>query len=124
MVKGVQKFRDHFREFTDSFVGIGGVACDEWLRSENLPAFRPTQDIDLVLGLEALRAEFVSRFWEFVNAGKYKIRERSTGERLYYRFSKPTVASRLTRLPSVGLRTGYQLRVTICVAGIRRDRDA
>ena len=89
MVKGVQKFRDHFREFTDSFVVIGGVACDEWLRSENLPAFRPTQDIDMVLVLEALRAEFVSRFWEFVNAGKYKIRERSTGERIYYRFSKP-----------------------------------
>jgi hypothetical protein len=89
VVKGVQKFREHFREFTDSFVVIGGVACDEWLRSENLPAFRPTQDIDMVLVLEALRPEFVTRFWEFVNAGKYKVRERSTGERIYYRFSKP-----------------------------------
>lgn len=89
MVKGVQKFRDHFRDFADSFVVIGGVACDEWLRSQDLPAFRPTRDIDMVLVVEALRPEFVARFWEFVKAGKYEVRQRSTGERIYYRFGKP-----------------------------------
>jgi len=92
VVKGVQKFREHFREFTDSFVVIGGVACDEWLRSQDLPAFRPTRDIDMVLVVEALRPEFVARFWEFVNAGKYEIRQRSTGERIYYRFGNPAEA--------------------------------
>lgn len=92
MVKGVQKFRDHFRQFTDSFVLIGGVACDEWLRSQDLPAFRPTRDIDMVLVVEALRPEFVVRFWEFVKAGNYEIRQRSTGERIYYRFGKPAEA--------------------------------
>lgn len=92
MVKGVQKFRDHFRGFTDSFVVIGGVACDEWLRSQDLPAFRPTRDIDMVLVVEALRLEFVARFWEFVKAGNYEIRQRSRGERIYYRFGKPTEA--------------------------------
>lgn len=92
MVKGVQKFREHFREFTDAFVVIGGVACDEWLRSQDLPAFRPTRDIDMVLVVEALRPEFVAKFWEFVNAGRYEIRQRSTGERIYYRFGKPAEA--------------------------------
>jgi len=92
MVKGVQRFREHFREFTDSYVVIGGVACDEWLRSQDLPPFRPTRDIDIVLVVEALRPEFVARFWEFVNAGQYEIRQRSSGTRIYYRFGKPGVA--------------------------------
>ena len=92
MVIGVQKFRDHFREFTNSFVVIGGVACDEWLRSQNLPLFRPTRDLDMVLVTESLRPEFVAKFWEFVNAGRYEIRQKATGERIYYRFSKPAQA--------------------------------
>lgn len=79
MVKGVQKFRDHFRDFADSFVVIGGVACDEWLRSQDLPPFRPTRDIDMVLVVEALRLEFVTKFWQFVKAGGYEVRQRSLG---------------------------------------------
>lgn len=45
MVKGLARFREHFRDRTDAFVVIGGVACDEWLGAQGLP-FRPTKDID------------------------------------------------------------------------------
>ena len=31
MVKGIQRLREYFSEHPDSFVVIGGVACDEWL---------------------------------------------------------------------------------------------
>jgi hypothetical protein len=89
MVKGLQRFREYFSEYPDSFVVIGGVACDEWLGLQGLP-FRPTKDVDMVLIIEALTPAFVSRFWEFVRAGKYDNRHRSTGKRTYYRFSKPT----------------------------------
>ena len=88
MVKGLQRFRDHFREFRDSFVVIGGVACDEWLGQQGL-RFRPTRDVDMVLVLEALTPAFVARVWEFVRAGRYDSRQRSTDKRIYYRFSKP-----------------------------------
>lgn len=89
MVKGLQAFREHFREHQDAFVVIGGVACDEWLGQQGL-TFRPTKDVDMVLVLEALTASFVERFWAFIKAGGYDNRQRSTGRRVYYRFSKPT----------------------------------
>lgn len=28
MVRGIEKFQYHFREFTDKYVIIGGTACD------------------------------------------------------------------------------------------------
>ncbi len=30
MVRGVEKFRAHFRDYEGSFILIGGAACDEW----------------------------------------------------------------------------------------------
>jgi len=30
MVRGIPKFREHFHDFKDEFVLIGGAACDEW----------------------------------------------------------------------------------------------
>jgi len=88
MVKGLQKFREHFGDHRDSFVVIGGVACDEWLGQRGMP-FRPTRDVDMVLLIESLSPAFVARFWEFVRASRYDNRQRSTGKRVYYRFGKP-----------------------------------
>jgi hypothetical protein len=90
VVRGIQKFREHFGDYRESFVVIGGVACDEWLGQRGM-AFRPTRDVDMVLLVEALSPRFVSRFWEFVRAGRYDNRQRSTGKRIHYRFSKPAV---------------------------------
>jgi hypothetical protein len=36
MVKGLQRFREYFGDHPDSFVVIGGVACDEWLGLQGL----------------------------------------------------------------------------------------
>ena len=36
MVRGLDLFRQRFREYEGSFVLIGGAACDEWFTS--LPA--------------------------------------------------------------------------------------
>lgn len=88
MIKGLDKFREHFAKNAGSFVLIGGVACHEWLASQGLE-FRATKDIDIVLVVEAIDQAFVARFWEFVEAGKYAIRERAAGGRELYRFSKP-----------------------------------
>ena len=88
MIKGLDKFKAHFAQHTKSFVLIGGVACHEWLATQGLE-FRATRDIDIVLIVEALDQGFIVRFWEFVDAGQYEIRERATGKRELYRFSKP-----------------------------------
>ncbi|MGA2811072.1 MAG: hypothetical protein ABSG16_06715 [Candidatus Acidiferrum sp.] len=67
---------------------IGGVACHEWLSTQGLP-FRATKDMDMVLIIEALDASFVKRFWEFIEAGKYKDRFKAKDGRQLYRFDKP-----------------------------------
>ena len=88
MVEGVRRFREHFREFTDAFIVIGGVACDEWFAIQSLP-FRATKDIDIVIIIETVSATFIERFWEFVEVGGYEVRGRSNGSPIYYRFSRP-----------------------------------
>ena len=51
--------------------------------------FRATKDLDIILIVEALNAEFVTAFWEFVKSGEYGDKQKSKGERKYYRFLKP-----------------------------------
>jgi len=80
MIRGLDRFREHFAEFRKAFVLIGGVACHEWLGTVGLE-FRATKDMDVVLIVEALDQAFVKRFWEFVEAGKYQIRFRRSTSR-------------------------------------------
>jgi hypothetical protein len=91
MVKGLEIFREHFRNYADRYVLIGGAACDIAMTGAGLE-FRATKDLDIVLYVEALDAAFVLAFWEFVRAGGYEVQEKSTGEKQFYRFQKPTNA--------------------------------
>jgi hypothetical protein len=92
MVKGLEVFREHFRNYADRYVLIGGAACDIAMTGTGL-AFRATKDLDIVLFVEALDAAFVRAFWEFVRIGGYEVQEKSTGEKQFYRFQKPTNAN-------------------------------
>jgi hypothetical protein len=92
MVKGLEVFREHFRDYADRYVFIGGAACDIAMTGAGL-AFRATKDLDIVLFVEALDAAFVRAFWEFVRIGGYEVQEKSTGEKQFYRFQKPTNAN-------------------------------
>ncbi len=89
MVKGLEVFREHFRDYANRYLLIGGAACDLAMSAAALP-FRATKDLDIVLCVEALDAAFVQKFWEFVRAGGYENQEKSTGEKQFYRFQKPT----------------------------------
>lgn len=52
MVRGLDKFREQFRDYANEYVLIGGAACD-LLMEEAAPAFRATKDLDIVLCVEA-----------------------------------------------------------------------
>lgn len=56
-------------------------------------SFRVTKDLDIVLHVESLDAEFARAFWAFVIDGGYEFKEKSTGKPTLYRFSKPTEQS-------------------------------
>ena len=91
MVTGMETFKHHFSGFEDSFVLIGGAACDAWFTSFG-GRFRATKDIDMVLVLEAVQLRFFPRFWMFIKEGGYEIGQRSDGKRTYFRFIKPAKA--------------------------------
>lgn len=88
MVIGLDQFKAHFSEEKDQFVLIGGVAVMHWLERAALPS-RATKDLDIVLLVEELSISFLRKIWAFVQAGGYENRQKSTGSRIYYRFSHP-----------------------------------
>ena len=71
MVKGIDRFKAYFRDYTDQYVLIGGAACDISFGSNNAE-FRATRD------------------WEFIRDGGYQNRAKSSGASQFYRFDKPT----------------------------------
>lgn len=88
MVRGLDIFKKYVEQFSGNYVIIGGTACDIIMEEAGFVP-RTTKDIDIILVVEALSSAFVKQFWQFINDGKYQQREKSNGEREYYRFIKP-----------------------------------
>lgn len=88
MVKGLERFREHFAALKDRYLLIGGTACDLAFTQAGLE-FRTTKDIDMVLCLETVDAEFGQAFWSFITAGAYESLEAPADDRIFYRFSRP-----------------------------------
>ncbi len=88
MVTGFTKFKEKFQGFENEYVVIGGTACDLIMENEELP-FRATKDIDIVLIVESITAEFGKRFWEYIKEAGYEHKNKSTGEAQFYRFTSP-----------------------------------
>ena len=91
MIKGLEVFKEYFRDFVDQYILIGGAACDIVFEEADL-AFRATRDLDMVLIVESLTPEFGRRFWDFIDAGGYENRAKSNGAPQFYRFNKPKVS--------------------------------
>lgn len=88
MVRGFQRFKEWFLGYEKEYTVIGGVACD--LLMENAgQEFRATKDLDMVLMVEALTPDFVSRFWEYIQEAGYEHRHKSSGSVQFYRFTNP-----------------------------------
>ena len=88
MVRGIEKFKEHFKGFEGKYTLIGGVACGLLLDDAGLE-FRGTQDFDIVLIVEAMDSLFGHAVWDFIKSGEYEIREKSNGEPEFYRFKNP-----------------------------------
>lgn len=61
MVTGFTKFKEKFQGFENQYVVIGGTACDLLMENEDM-TFRATKDIDIVLIVETITAEFGKAF--------------------------------------------------------------
>jgi hypothetical protein len=93
IIQRIQSFKDWFRDYGDNFVIIGGTACSLILSEEEV-GFRATKDVDIVLLVEALNADFGNRFWEYVKESGYQHCQKSSGKPQFYRFYKPIQPNR------------------------------
>ena len=108
MVKGLNTFKEFFKEFEEQYVLIGGAACDILFES-NAGQFRATRDLDMVLIVEALTQEFGDKFWEFVESGKYRNKVTNVGNQQFYRFDKPENDS-YPKMIELFARTNFKLK--------------
>ena len=88
MIQGIESFKKRFEKFDGQYVIIGGTACD-MLMSDVGVDFRATKDIDIVIIVESLTAEFGREFWDYIIEAGYEHKNKSTGEAEFYRFSHP-----------------------------------
>lgn len=88
MVRGLDLFRKYFKGFENYYVIIGGTACSIAMEKAGQD-FRSTKDIDIVLCVEALTADFFDTFWKFIDAGKYSHRRKLSDKNILYRFQNP-----------------------------------
>ena len=88
MLRGLDKWKEHFVGYANNYVLIGGAACN-LLEEEYAQNPRATKDLDLILVVEVLSADFGRRFWDFIRLGKYTSRQRGENKHEYYRFMNP-----------------------------------
>ena len=88
MVIGIDSFKEWFKGSEEQYAIIGGTACDILMTEDGLD-FRATKDIDLVLIIEAVDANFGKKFWEYVKQAGYEHCDKSSGVPHFYRFSHP-----------------------------------
>ena len=83
-------FEKYFKDYPDSYVLIGGMACkflfDEFVKKD----FRKTFDFDIVLVAENFSADFGKQLVQFIRDGGYINKQRTdTGRAELFRFFNP-----------------------------------
>ena len=78
-MEGLEKFREAFEAYSENYVIIGGTACDIAMTGT---AVRPraTHDIDMIVIVENLTADFTEHFWKFIREGGYRPERRKHAE--------------------------------------------
>lgn len=74
-MEGLNKFRESFASFSDSYVIIGGAACDIVMTGTDVRP-RATHDIDMIIVVEKMTKDFVEHFWKFIREGGYRPKKR------------------------------------------------
>jgi hypothetical protein len=84
----LENFKEWMSAFSDSYVLIGGSACNI-LFNQNGEDFRLTKDLDIVVLTDKADKQFATAFWSFIKNGGYKCGGRNDTAMKYYRFTLP-----------------------------------
>ena len=109
-MEGLEKFREAFEAYSDNYVIIGGTACDITMTGTTVRP-RATHDIDMIVVVEKMTADFAEHFWQFIREGgcrpeKRKQEEGETPKYELYRFVNgkpdyPEMIELLSRHPDI-----------------------
>lgn len=88
-VRGLKIFAEHFSDWQEHYVLIGGVASSLAMDDAGLH-FRTTKDLDIVLIIEVINPDFVAHLWSFIKAGGYQVQLKGVAGPAFYRFNKPS----------------------------------
>lgn len=121
MVQGLDTFYRFFADYKDQYVLIGGASCDI-LFDSNEANFRATRDLDMVLIVEALTAEFGEKFWDFIMNGRYRNKASNGGKPQFYRFDKPEDET-YPKMVELFCRTDFELKNAEGITPIHIDDE-
>lgn len=88
MIKGLDHFKEYFKDHSESFILVGGVASYLLLDDAGATRVRATKDLDIVL-LTKPKADFLNTLKAYIEAGGYEIQQGDNGEASFYRFQRP-----------------------------------
>jgi hypothetical protein len=88
VVRGLNHFKEYFREYSENFILVGGVASYLLLSDVGASRVRPTKDLDIVLILKPSET-FLRAFKAYIVSGGYEIQKGGKGRVLFYRFQNP-----------------------------------
>lgn len=78
-MEGLDKFRKAFEAYSENYVIIGGTACDIAMTGTVVRP-RATHDIDMIVIVEKMTADFAEHFWQFIREGGYRPENRKHTE--------------------------------------------
>lgn len=109
-MEGLSKFREAFEAYSENYVIIGGTACNIAMTGTVVRP-RATHDIDMIVIVEKMTADFAERFWQFIREGGYRPEKRRQvgGEALKYELYRfvdgkpeyPAMIELLSRHPDI-----------------------
>jgi hypothetical protein len=91
MVRGLDLFRERFKDFEDRYVLVGDAAVFVAMEAAGIE-FRVTKNLEIVLRVESLDAPFAKALSAFVGEGDYGVKEKGGGGPKFYKFCEPADA--------------------------------
>jgi hypothetical protein len=88
MIRGLEHFRQRFKDYSNDFILIGGVASYILLDEAGAERVRPTKDLDIVLIMRPSEG-FLKTLKDYVKEGEYEIEKGDNDQATFYRFLKP-----------------------------------
>lgn len=88
MIRGLSHFKRSFKDYSEEFILVGGVATYLLLDEVGAERVRATKDLDIVIVMNP-KIEFLNALKSYVRDGEYEIQKGPASKSTFYRFQNP-----------------------------------